>query len=253
MSSYQSLAEFYDILTSNISYQKRGEYFNEVLSKFGKTEGILVDLGCGTGSLCDVMSQFGYDVIGVDSSVEMLNVAMNKRYDSGADIMYLCQPMQELDLYGTMDICISALDSLNHITDINELEAIFKKVSLFLHPQGIFIFDVNTIYKHNEVLANNIFIYDYDEVYCVWQNTKHKDNLVEINLDIFCKEEDESYSRMAENFYERAYSHEDILSLINQTDLELVDYYAEDSFIKPTEKTERVIYVVKSTKPMEEN
>lgn len=253
VSNYQSLAEFYDLLTSNVEYQKRGEYFHNLLKMNGKTEGILVDLGCGTGSLCEVMSKLGYEIIGIDNSVDMLNVAMNKRYDSGADIMYLCQSMQELDLYGTMDICISALDSLNHITDIKELQAVFKKVSLFLHPQGIFIFDLNTIYKHQQVLSNNVFVYDFDEVYCVWQNTKHDGNLVEINLDIFCKDDDNSYSRMTENFCERAYSHEDVLSLISSTDLELVAYYAEDSLLPPTNTTERVIYIAKSTKSMEDN
>lgn len=248
MSSYIHFAEVYDKLTSNIPYRKRGEYFNSIIEKHRKPEGILVDLACGTGSLSEVMADLGYDVIGVDSSGEMLSEAMNKRYDSGKDIMYLNQDMTKLDLYGTMDICICALDSINHICDSDKVSIIFEKVSLFLHPEGLFIFDVNTVYKHQNVLANNIFVYDYDEVYCVWQNSLEENNIVDITLDLFSKNEDNSYNKACEQFSERAYTHSEILGFINNTNLELVDFYAEDTFEKPTQTTERIIYVVKSTK-----
>lgn len=248
MSNYQSFALYYDILTTNIPYDKRGEYFNSLINKFGKTDGILVDLGCGTGTLSEIMAKKGYQVIGIDNSYDMLNIAMNKRYNSGLEIIYLCQEMSEIDLYGTMDICISALDSLNHIIDKKELQTIFNKVSLFLHPDGMFIFDVNTIYKHQNILANNTYIYDYDEVYCGWQNSLCEDNIVEINLDLFCKNEDNTYEKLTENFSERAYSHDEIVQFINSTNLELVEFYADDSFDKPIETTQRVVYVVKSTK-----
>jgi len=250
MSSYSHFAEVYDKLTSNIPYRKRGEYFNAIIKQNRKPEGILVDLACGTGSLSEVMADLGYDVIGVDSSGEMLCEAMNKRYDSGKDIMYLNQDMTKLDLYGTMDICICALDSINHICDIKKVATIFEKVSLFLHPEGLFIFDVNTVYKHQNVLANNIFVYDYDEVYCVWQNALEENNIVDITLDLFSKNEDGSYNKYCEQFNERAYTHDEILGFINNTNLELVDFYAEDTFDKPIETTERIIYVVKSTKQL---
>lgn len=249
MASYQYFAPYYDILTSNIPYRKRGEYFHAILNQYGKHNGILVDLACGTGSLSEVMASLGYDVIGIDSSYEMLSEAMNKRYESGHDIMYLCQDMTRLDLYGTMDVCICALDSINHVCDEAAVQAIFDNVSLFLHPDGIFIFDVNTIYKHRQVLANNTFVYDYDEVYCVWQNTLRPDNVtVDITLDIFCKNEDNTYDKFCEEFSERAYSHEEILSFLRKTDMELLCVYGDDTFEPPTETTQRAIYVVKSTK-----
>lgn len=246
--SYINFAPYYDILTSNISYLKRGEYFNCLLEKFNKTNGILLDLACGTGSLCEVMTTYGYDVIGVDGSEEMLSEAINKRYESGHDIMYLCQDMQNLNLYGTIDICISALDSINHVLDKNEVKNIFAKVSLFLHPEGIFIFDVNTIYKHQKILANNAFIYDYDTIFCAWNNNLAENNIVDIHLDLFCKNKDNSYNKLTEDFSERAYTHEEIIDFINSTDLQLIDYYAEDSFEKPNETTQRIVYVTKSTK-----
>ncbi len=252
MSSYRDFASYYDILTSNIPYRKRGEYFNVLINKFGKQDGILVDLACGTGSLSEVMASFGYDVIGVDSSFEMLAEATNKKYESGHDIMYICQDMCELDLYGSMDICICALDSINHVVDSYDVQEIFDRVSLFLDPDGIFIFDVNTPYKHQQILANNTFIYEYDNVYCVWQNafddTMPNENIVDISLNIFGKNANNTYNRYVEEFSERAYTHDEILGFINKTDLCLVDYYAEDSFEKPNETTQRIVYVVKSTK-----
>lgn len=245
---YKDFAPYYDILTSNIPYRKRGEYFNVLINKYGKNSGILVDLACGTGSLSEVMSDLGYEVIGIDGSYEMLSEAMNKKYKSGNDIIYLCQDMTDLDLYGTMDICICALDSINHVIDSGSVQKIFDKVSLFLHPDGIFIFDVNTVYKHRNILADNTFVYDYDDVYCVWQNSLNDDDIIEINLDIFCRNEDESYDRVSEQFYEKAYSHKEIEAFIKNAGMELVDFYGDDSLDMPNDKTSRIVYIAKSMK-----
>lgn len=252
MSSYKSFASVYDLLTSNIPYLKRGEYFFEILCRRGKSTGILVDLACGTGSLSEVMAGFGYDVIGIDSSYEMLGEAMTKRANSNLPILYLCQDMRDIDLYGTMDVCICALDSVNHLVQPADVQAAFNRVSLFLHPDGLFIFDVNTPYKHEKVLANNTFVYDYDEVYCAWQNTNMGDNSTEICLDLFFKDEDNTYYRETEIFSERAYSHAEILAFLGKANLLLVDFFEADTFNKPTKKSERIVYVAKSTKNMEE-
>lgn len=248
--SYGSFAMYYDILTAaaGIDYQLRGEYFRSLLERYGKTDGILLDLGCGTGSLCEVMAGFGYDVIGVDNSADMLNTAMDKRYNSGLDITFICQDMTALDLYGTMDVCISALDSLNHITDEGKLKRVFERVSLFLHPDGIFIFDVNTPHKHRNVLCNNTFIYDCDEVYCAWQNTLLADDVVEISLDLFAPDEDGRYHRMSEMFCEKAYDDVVITRLLEATDMEIVARFAGDTTNARTDTTERMVYVVKSCK-----
>lgn len=253
MKGYTTFAEYYDILTNNIPYLKRGEYFNAILKNNGITDGILVDLACGTGSLSEVMADFSYDVIGVDGSADMLAVAMNKRYDSGKDILYLNQEMQELDLYGTIDACICALDSINHIISKSDVQTVFNKVSMFLNPKGIFIFDVNTKYKHEQILSNNIFIYDFDEVYCIWQNSPCHEDIIDISLDLFCKNEAGNgggcyYEKQSESFSERAYSHEEILDFLQNSKLELVDFYSDDSFEKPTPDCQRVVYVARSMK-----
>lgn len=246
--SYSVFAKYYDELTKNISYPKRAEYFNQIINKFSTNQEkpILLDLACGTGSLSLELSKIGYDVIGVDSSPEMLSEAMQKRAEMEMqDVLFLCQEMDQLDLYGTIDVAVCSLDSLNHIVNLKTLQNVFKKVSLFLNPNGLFVFDVNTIYKHSEILGNNIFIYDCENVYCTWQNKYCTENhIVEINLDFFeYSRESDSYYRSSESFSERAYSMEELNSMLVNSGFELVAQYADDSFdcVKPD--TQRIICV----------
>ncbi len=250
MNSYQSFAFYYDKLTANIPYGQRGEYFHTILQQNGVPEGgVVLDLACGTGSLTEVLARLGYDMIGVDISPEMLMEAMDKKYDSGLDILYLQQEMQELDLYGRVDACVCALDSVNHVTDPVQAARIFERVGLFLEPGGIFVFDVNSLYKHQQVLSGQTFVYDLDEVFCVWQNSPCEDNQIEITLDLFEADEDgEHYRRETEEFAERAYTHEEILSFLKGGQMELVACYGDDTLEPPREKTERLIYVAKSVK-----
>lgn len=127
MSGYSAFARYYDELTANIDYKKRGEYFHSIIQRFKTTkENILLDLACGTGSISEVMAGLGYDVIGVDNSDEMLGIALDKKFDSGLDIQYLCQDMRKLDMFGTVDITVCALDSINHLASINYEEKTFE-------------------------------------------------------------------------------------------------------------------------------
>lgn len=156
MTDYSRFAEYYDVLTKNICYKERAAYFNTLIERFGgKSGGILLDLACGTGSLSEEFTKLGYDVIGVDNSQEMLSVALEKKLDSDLPIQYLHQNMTKLDMFGTIDITICALDSLNHLPNLDAVKATAERVSLFTNPGGLFIFDVNTPYKHEKVLANN--------------------------------------------------------------------------------------------------
>lgn len=246
MSRYSAFARYYDSLTANIDYAKRAEYFNKIIAENCQSGGkILLDLACGTGKLSREFSRLGYDVIGTDNSYEMLSAAM-AHSDEYPSIQYLLQPMQSLDMYGTIDVCVCALDSINHITDIDILARCFSRVSLFLEPKGVFIFDVNTQYKHEKVLGDNCFIYDCEDVYCGWQNTYDKaKKTTEICLDFFAKEEDGSYTRSGETFCERMYTPEELEKLIADAGMYIADVFAGDSFDKVNEQTQRAVYVVK--------
>ena len=167
--SYGVFSEFYDALTANVSYDTVSQVLSSLLTRYGKSRGLLLDLACGTGSVSVRMAQKGYEVIVVDLSPEMLSEAQNKAYSAGQNILFLCQDMTKLDLYGTVDAAVCTLDGLCHLPDEESVFAALRKVSLFMNPGGVFLFDINSVYKHRGVLGNNTFVYDTDDVYCVWQ------------------------------------------------------------------------------------
>ncbi|MBR6580488.1 MAG: class I SAM-dependent methyltransferase [Ruminococcus sp.] len=244
---YSVFARYYDILTANIDYKKRADYFHGIIEKFSKTEGkILLDLACGTGSIAEEMSKIGYDVIGVDYSDEMLGIALDKKFDSGLNIQYLCQDMRKLDLYGSVNITVCALDSINHLNSLKDVKKVFQNVALFSEPDGLFIFDINTLYKHRNVLANNTFTYETDKVFCVWENTIIPDtDEVKMNLEFFELEENGMYSRSSDSFSEKAYSEESIEMLLNECGFEVLGKYGDDTLSPPACDSQRIVYAAR--------
>lgn len=246
--SYSFFARYYDALTMNVSYDTIAKRYDELVTRFGGRKDILLDLGCGTGSLCECMARLGYDCIGIDNSEDMLNEAFDKKYDSGLNIQYLCQDMTALDMFGTIDVTVSSLDCLNHLDSLDDVRKTFERVSLFAYPDGLFIFDMNTPYKHKYVLGDNVFVYDTDDVYCVWQNSYSiENNRVEIALDFFERDGD-VYERQSEQFCELAYDDEVIKRLLSECGFELLAQYDDFSDNKVTEKTQRILYVAKKVK-----
>lgn len=244
--AYNAFAAFYDSLTGNVSYGERAAYFDQILKQYQEKAGLLLDLACGTGSLSLELAALGYDVIGVDGSSDMLSVALQKAAEQGRDVLFLCQDMTRLDLYGTIDAAVCALDSINHLTDPRRVQRVFSKVSLFLNPGGIFVFDVNSPYKHRQVLGNNTFVYDEEKVFCVWQNALEEEtDTVTIRLDFFEKEEDGSYRRSGEEFRERAYGDEDLRRMLDIAGFQVEALYEGDSFRPPTDRSERLVYVAR--------
>ena len=153
--SYASFAQYYDSLTHNVEYARRADYLCTLLAHLGHAPGLTLDLACGTGSLTVELAKRGMDIYGIDGSADMLSVARQKAAESGLDLLFLCQKMQKLDLYGTVDTVICALDSINHLTLEKDVQTAFDRVSLFMNPGGWFLFDVNTVYK-----LSLIHIYD---------------------------------------------------------------------------------------------
>ena len=247
MTSYTKFAQYYDILTSNIDYKQHSQYYDSLIKRFRGKKGILLDLACGTGSLSEEMAKLGYDVIGVDYSQDMLSVAIDKKVNSGLPIQYICQDMCELDMYGTIDVTICALDSLNHLADIESVKRAIQHVSLFSEPEGLFIFDMNTLYKHQNILANNTYVYDTEKVYCVWENELIEDSTVEINLTFFEKKND-VYKRYDEVFCERAYSQQEIDAILSDCGFEILAHYDYFTNNEVKDDSERITYVARKVK-----
>ena len=241
---YSEFAYSYDILMQNVDYQKRTDYLYSLFEKFDRAPTLMLDLACGTGEFSNRFANKGVSVIGVDISYDMLSVAREKSAEQQNDILYLCQNAAELDLYGTVDGAICCLDSLNHITDYGDFCSAIARVSLFLEKDRLFIFDLNTEYKHSCVLGNNTFVIDTNDVYCVWQNEYQGNNTVEINLDFFTRE-DNVYLRTGESFCERAYTSAEIENALNKAGLKTEAIYEEMTQNEPCDTTQRVVYVTR--------
>lgn len=241
--SYDVFAAFYDRLMSDCDYSARADYLLGLFCEYDKKPEILLDVCCGTGSLSLELAKGGCDVIAVDASEDMLNIASNKAKELGVNLLCLCQSAQELDLYGTVQGAVCTLDSINHIIDEDELQEAFNKVSLFLEKDCLFIFDVNTEYKHKFVLADNNFVIDDDEVYCVWQNS-FDEPYTDISLDFFYKEGDR-YIRSGEEFSERFYTDEELINFGKKAGLKTEAVFADLSREKPADDCERKIFVMR--------
>lgn len=241
---YNEFAYSYDALMTDVDYQKRTDYICSLFERFDRMPTLMLDLACGTGEFSNRFAEMGVSVIGVDVSYDMLSVAREKTADIGNDILYLCQDAAELDLYGTVDGAICCLDSLNHITDYDAFCKAIARVSLFLEQDRLFIFDLNTPYKHREILGNNTFVLDNDDVYCVWQNEYDGKHTVEINLDFFTPNDD-AYYRTSESFCERAYTDDEVKNALQKAGLKIEAVYEEMTENTPNDTTQRVVYVTR--------
>lgn len=241
MSAYDVFAAYYDALTDDVDYAARAAYLRDLLVHFGMPDGTLLDLACGTGSMSVEMAKYGYDVIGADASAEMLCAAQQKAYDAGFNMLFLCQPMQKLDLYGTVRGTICTLDSLNHLTNEQDVIETIRRVSLFTEPGGVFIFDVNTPYKHRQILADNTFVREYEDLFCVWQNERIDDDTTRITLDFFEKNED-VYLRSHEQFCERAYALDRLKNVLEENGFSVAGIFAEGTTEPPSHDTQRVVF-----------
>ncbi len=245
MDAYTSFAAVYDTFMDNIPYEEWAEYLIALLKEYGITDGLVLDMGCGTGSMTELLAGAGYDLIGIDNSEEMLELAMEKRTKSGHDILYLLQDMREFELYGTVRAIISICDSINYITDEAELLEVFRLVNNYLDPKGVFIFDFNTVYKYREMLGDTTIAEDREDCSFIWDNYYYEEEQMnEYELSLFIKEEHSAlYRKYQETHLQKAYELETMKRLVEQAGLEYVTAY--DAFTKnvPTAESER-IYVI---------
>lgn len=246
MESYSSLAGVYDLFMDNIDYEDWCEYLTGLLHSFGICDGLLLELGCGTGIMTELLQKKGYDMIGVDNSEEMLQAAMEKREQSQADILYLLQDMREFELFGTVKAVVSICDSMNYILEEEELLEVFRLVNNYLDPGGYFIFDMNTLYKYKEVIGEQTIAENRDEASFIWEN--YFDDETSINeyaLTIFKKEKEGLYRKYEEYHEQRAYEIQEIQRLLTMAGMEFVAVYDAFSQNPPTKDSQRVYFIAR--------
>jgi len=246
MEAYTSFARVYDTFMDNVPYDEWADYIGDRLKEYGIEDGLVLDLGCGTGSITEKMAEKGYDMIGIDYSGEMLEIAMEKKEESGHDILYLMQDMREFELYGTVRAIISACDSVNYILDDEDLEEVFRLVNNYLDPEGIFIFDFNTEYKYKEILGNQTIAEEREECSFIWDNFyDEEEEINEYQLTLFVQEEENLYRKYQEEHFQRAYTLELIKELIEASGLVFVTAYDAYTLKAPNSQSERICVVAK--------
>ena len=221
---YTALPPFYDFLGVHPDYDGIASAVLETYERIGaKESGLILDLACGTGKLTAALMERGADVIGVDGSPEMLNVARGNCAKKGFQPLLLLQDMRALDLYGTVDVCVCATNSLNYLSSAADLHKVFALVHNFLTPGGLFFFDVNSLYKFEELYGGNSYVFESSGCFCVWQNDyngRRKD--CAMRLDLFERRADGTYLRKSENQKQKYFSPQTVRKTLKDCGLELL-------------------------------
>lgn len=254
MEMYQDFAAVYDRFMDNTPYEHWAERLDTLIGKYGVSrperdaEGILdsernlvVDLGCGTGTLTELMYRKGYDMIGVDMSEAMLNLAMAKKEESGSEILYLQQDMRELELYSTVGTVFSLCDSLNYILEEEQLSEVFSLVNNYLFPGGLFIFDFNTVYKYRDVIGESTIAEAKEDCSFIWENFYDpEEEINEYDLTVFVREQGEYFRRFTETHLQRGYTPEQMIRLVEEAGMKVVEIRDADTGEEVTEESQRV-------------
>lgn len=260
MEAYTSFASVYDTFMDNVPYGEWGTYIHSLLCRYGVKDGLVLDLGCGTGTMTEILAGYGYDMIGVDNSGDMLELAMEKRLASGHDILYLLQDMREFELYGTVRAVVSVCDSVNYITEPEELAEVFRLVNNYLDPGGLFLFDFNTEYKYREVMGDCTIAEDRGDCSFIWDNCYYEEEKInEYDLTLFIREGSDDngalYRKYRETHFQRGYTLEEIRELLSSAGLVFQAAYVMDTGEAAWEKSERICVIARECgkRPPEES
>ena len=246
MEAYGKFAQVYDLFMDNVDYEGWADCLEKHLKEEGIEDGLVLELGCGTGTMTGLLARRGYDMIGVDNSEEMLAEAMEKKVEDGLDILYLLQDMQEFELYGTVRAAVSVCDSLNYITEKEELLQVFRLVNNYLDPGGIFLFDMNTVHKYRDILGDDTIAENRDEGSFIWENSYDPDTGLNIyELAVFLPREDGLYEKCEELHCQRAYEQAEIEALIREAGMELVGVYDAYTDKPASPDSERLLFIAR--------
>ena len=248
MEAYSEFARVYDLFMDNIPYEEWCEYLVTLLKKYGVDDGLVLELGCGTGNISEALRHKGYDMIGIDNSEEMLSVAIEKSMEVEDDTLpqslYLCQDMREFELYGTVRAIVSICDSMNYITESEDLLEVFRLANNYLDPEGVFIFDMNTCYKYENLLGEQTIAETREDHCFIWDNLYDRDSrLNEYVLNLFIQGDDGRYDRHEEIHYQRAYDLDEVRSLIERAGMIFEGAYDAFTF-EPVRKDSERIYII---------
>jgi len=252
MQAYSGFAEVYDTFMDNVPYDAWTQHLIALMKENGVPEGALVcELGCGTGAVTRRLSAAGFDMIGIDSSEEMLAVAADRQAELSAagtagEILYLNQDMREFELYGTVAAVVSICDCMNYITEPGDLLTVFRLVNNYLDPGGVFLFDMNTPYKYETELADHTFAESREDCAFIWDNSYDAETkLNEYDLTVFSRKPEGDYQRFDEVHVQRAWTEEGVRKLLAHAGLKVTAVYGGLTHDAPGEDTDRMVFIAK--------
>ena len=239
MDAYRNLAASYDRLTEDVDYQATVQFYWQILSKEGLSPRTAVDLACGTGSVALLLAQKGLQVIGVDMSEDMLCAASQKAQDTDNPPLFICQPLQKLQLPRGVDLAVCALDSMDYITDPADCQQAICRIHKVLNPGGCFIFDVNTPQKLR-AMDGQVFLDEDEDVYCVWRGEFDKQtNICSYAMDLF-QRNGQLWERSFEEHCEYAYSAAQLVGYLKDAGFTSIRVFADRRFEAPAEGEQRI-------------
>jgi SAM-dependent methyltransferase len=242
MAEYDVLANFYDELMVDADYESICSNLELLFDRFGSKPELVLDLGCGTGGVALALAKRGYDMIGVDLSSAMLSIAAQK--ECSTKVLWLLQDMASLDLYGTVDAAVCCMDGINHLTAPEKVRRCMNRVSLFLNPSGLFIFDLITPFQFSSIFANGCFVLESERAFCAWQSRYSKrSRKCRHSLSVFERVEDGCYKRHDDEILERSYEVEEIKGMLKSAGLRFLGAYDAGTLKRVGPKSAR-IYVV---------
>ena len=248
MEAYTDFAEVYDTFMDETPYREWSEFLLSLLSEFGIKDGIAAELGCGTGSMTMLFAKQGFDMIGIDNSSEMLNIAMDKKVESERDILYLNQDMREFELYGTVRIFLSICDSVNYVLDPEDLIKVFCLVNNYLDPKGYFLFDFNTVHKYRDIIGDTTIAENREHCSFIWDNFYHEDeDINEYELTVFVEEEEERFRKFTESHFQRGYTLEEMTNIATHAGMKVIAAYDGYTRKSADENSERILMVVQES------
>ncbi|MBE5907162.1 MAG: class I SAM-dependent methyltransferase [Lachnospiraceae bacterium] len=245
MDAYTGFAEVYDTFMDNVPYEEWAGYLVSLLKEYDVEDGLVCELGCGTGKMTELLENAGYDMIGIDASFEMLDIANQNRNKSG-NILYLCQDMREMELYGTVKAVVSICDSINYLLSEEDLLTTFSLVNNYLDPGGVFIFDMNTEYKYRELLGERTICENRKSCSFIWENYYDEEERInEYDLTLFVKEQEDLFRRFEEIHYQRSYRIDTVKQILAESGLYVEAVYDAMTHEAPTAKSERVYFIAR--------
>lgn len=244
---YSAIAGVYDKLNKEIDYSHWADFLEKCFERYlAARPELVLDLACGTGRMTRELASRGYDMIGVDGSADMLGEAYSQ---GGEGILYLLQDMREFELYGTVGATVCCLDSLNYLLDSKDLKKTFSLVHNYSDPDALFIFDMNTPYKFENVYSDNAYILEDESVFCGWQNFYDRETKIcDFYLSVFEEDEDGAYIRSDEHQRERCYTLEEVKETLSECGFELIGVFGDLEFGEPSEDCERWYFVTRAKK-----